>query len=144
MAVPSRRALAIVGLLMIVFGGLGVVLGGLGVLADDGPPPDAAPVWRLYATINTQFGIAGIAINALQLAAGVLTVRDKPRARVLTIAFAALALMSTIAWLVMVFAWLAPAMPNNLGPAMGMGIVFSVLAGFVWPAVVLALFARRR
>lgn len=143
MAVPSRRTLAIVGLLMIVFGGLGVVLGGLGVLADDGPPPDAAPVWRLYATINTGFGIAGIAINALQLAAGILVVRHHRRARRLALAYAALALASTVAWLVMVFAWLAPAVPNNVGSAMGIGIVVSVLAGLVWPAVVLALFARR-
>lgn len=138
----SRRTLAIIGILMIVFGGLGVVLGGLGVLADDGPPRDAAPVWHAYATINTGFGMAGIAINALQLAAGIFVVRAHPRARLLALGYVALALVSTIAWLVMVFAWLVPAAKNNVGSSIGIGIVFSVLAGLVWPVIVASITRR--
>jgi len=138
----SRRTQAIIGILMIVFGGLGTLLGGLGVLAGDAAPADAAPVWHAYATINTGFGIAGVAVTALQLAAGILVVRHHRRARLFALSYAALALVSTIAWLVMVMVWLAPQVPNNLGPAIGMGIVFSLLAGIVWPAVVAGVTGR--
>jgi hypothetical protein len=138
----SRRTQAIVGILMIVLGGLGTLLGGLGVLADDGAPKDAAPVWHAYASINTGFGVAGAFVNALQLAAGILVVRHHRRARLLARSYAALALVSTIAWLVMVMVWLAPAVPNNLGSAIGMGIVFSVLSGIAWPVVVAGVTRR--
>jgi hypothetical protein len=139
---PSRRTLAIVGILMIVFGGLGTLLGSLGVLAGDGPPADAAPVWHAYATINTGFGIVGIVVNALQLAAGILVVRHHARARLVSLGYATLAIASTIAWLVMVIVWLAPSLKTGLGPAMGMGIVFSVLAGIVWPVAVFGVTRR--
>jgi len=138
----ASRTQAIVGILMIVFGGLGTLLGGLGVIAGDGAPKDAAPVWHAYATINTVFGAFGIAVNALQLVAGVFIVRKKPRARLLALAYAAVAIVSTIAWLVLVIVWLAPSLKAGLGPAMGMGIVFSVLAGILWPVVVFGVTRR--
>ncbi|MEJ7603853.1 MAG: hypothetical protein WKG01_38590 [Kofleriaceae bacterium] len=131
------------GTLMTVFGGLGVVFGALGVFAGGAPPANAAPVWQTFASLNTAFGVLGIAISALELVAGLAVTRQSRRARKLALGYAALALASTVAWLVVVFAWLEPALGKaDAGSAIGIGIVFSVLAGLVWPLAVILLMRR--
>lgn len=130
------------GTLLIAFGGLGVVFGALGLIAS-GPPASAAPVWQTFATINTGFGVFGLALAVLELVAGFAVTRGTPRARKLVLAYAALAIASTVAWLAVVFGWLAPALGKaSVGPAIGLGIVFSVLAGLIWPVAVLVLVRR--
>jgi len=131
------------GTLLVVFGGLGVLFGGLGVIAGPGAPDKAAAVWQSYAAINTGFGIFGVLLGALELVAGVFVQRDNPRGPKLAIAYAALAIASTLVWLGLVFAWLGPALgPGGLGSAMGIGIVFAALAGLVWPTIVIVVVRR--
>jgi hypothetical protein len=142
----------VIGILMIVFSSLGI-LGGLIGLAGGGGGPELErfPEYKRFMTMSMVATIVGLGISALHLAAGMSAVRYKQSAPKLAMAYGWINIITTIAWSVVVYAWLKPAMEkamegsgmgSAIGAIIGFSVIFGTLIGTAWPIIVLALMSR--
>jgi len=78
-------------------------------------------------------------------------VRYKQSAPKLAMAYGWVNIITTIAWSVVVYAWLKPAMEkamegsgmgSAIGAIIGFSVIFGTLIGTAWPIIVLALMSR--
>ena len=100
---------------------------------------------------NSVMTVIGLLISALHLAAGLSAVRYKQSAPKLAMAYGVINIVVTLAWTVVVYAWLKPAMETAMagsglgsatGAIVGFGVIFGALIGTAWPIIVLALMSR--
>lgn len=142
----------VIGILMIVFSSLGL-LGGLIGLAGGGGGPglETFPEYQRFMTMSKVATVVGLGISALHLFAGMSAVRYKQSAPKLAMAYGWINIVVTIAWAVVVYAWLKPAMETAMqnsgmgsavGAIVGFSVIFGTLIGTAWPIIVLALMSR--
>jgi len=135
----------VMGILMIIFASLGLLFGLIGLAGNSGN--DAFKDVSAFKTLHTMqliFGVIGLGISALHLVAGLSAVRYKANAPKLSVAYGALNIISTIAQLVIVYAWLKPALDKvpGAGAVVGATMLFFGVLSVVWPIIVLALMTR--
>jgi hypothetical protein len=136
----------VMGILMIVFASIGLLFTLIGAGGSStGLEGDVADKLSLLNNIEL---IAGLLIGVLHLVAGIMTVRYKANGPKLAIIYGITKIVWTVVSLVLVYAWLMPAL-NELGAAgdaaknlfAGLFIVFGILA-IIWPVIVLSLMTR--
>ncbi len=140
----------VVGILMIVFASLGLLFTLL-ALASAGTGSDyremqSLPAFKTLTTMQLVFNAVGVCIGILHLVAGISAVRYKASAPKLAMSYAVLNIVTTIAYLVMVFAWLKPALEKagfpEAGSVVGGVLLVSGVLSVTWPVIVLVLMSR--
>jgi hypothetical protein len=140
----------VVGILMIVFSSLGLLFTLL-ALASAGGGKDYQgmqdlPAFKTLNTMQLVFNALGVGIGILHLVAGISAVRYKASAPKLAMSYAVLNIVTTIAYLVMVFAWLKPALEKagfpEAGSVVGGVLLVSGVLSVTWPVIVLVLMSR--
>lgn len=138
MNAPGRSGIPkVIGILMIIFGSLGILFGLVGL-------GGGSSGFKTFDTMNMVFNLIGLAISVLHLVGGIAAVRYKANAPGLCIMYGAIRIVHALAWAVIVYAWLKPAMSElpGAGAALGAMVVLGILIGVAWPIVVLALMSR--
>lgn len=137
----------VMGILMIVFASLGLLftlIGAGGPSDTGGLESELLDKLKLFANIDL---IVGLLIGILHLVAGIMSVRYKTNGPKLAIIYGISKIVWTVLSLVLVYAWLIPAMDKLGAP----GSVKSVFAGMfvvigiiniIWPVIVLSLMTR--
>ncbi|MEJ7603852.1 MAG: hypothetical protein WKG01_38585 [Kofleriaceae bacterium] len=151
---PQRSGIPkVIGILMIIFASLGLLSGLIGLVTNGSGTRslDSFPEYKRFMTMSLVMTIVGLGISALHLAAGLSAVRYKQSAPKLAMAYGAIAIVTTLAWTVVVYAWLKPAMESamansgmgsSIGTLIGFGVIFGALIGTAWPIIVMALMSR--
>ncbi len=147
--VPTQRSgiPKVMGILMIIFASLGL-LGTFASLSTDpakeNPFLADAPGYDNLKTMIMVLGILDLGIGGLHLFAGIRSVGYKRNGPGLAIAYAIARIIAVVIALVMVYAWLKPAMdvvPGAGAKVAGMFVGIG-LVGSVWPILILALMTR--
>ena len=135
---------------MIVFASLGLLftllaLTSSGMGADYKGMQDIS-AFKTLRTMQIAFNVLGVGIGVLHLVAGISAVRYKASAPKLALWYAVLNIVTTIAYLVMVFAWLKPALVKagfpEAGSVVGGVLLVSGILSVTWPIIVLVLMTR--
>jgi hypothetical protein len=139
------------GILMIIFASLGLI-GSLIGLAGSGVNKAASegiPALKTWATLSLVFGVVGLGVSALHLFAGVRAVGYKANAPKLAVTYAMLNILNNLVQLIMIFAWLKPAISKVGGreaeavaSLVGGFAVFGVILAIIWPTLVMILMTR--
>lgn len=137
----------VVGILMIIFGSLGLLFGLLGLAGNSANAGlRDVPAFKTYMTMNMVYTVVGLGISVLHLVAGIRSVGYKANAPKLATMYALINIVTSVAWGIVVFAWLKPAIEKVAGglgaAAIGIGVVFGVILAVAWPVIVLALMSR--
>lgn len=148
---PQRSAIPkVIGILMIIFASLGL-LGSLIGLAGGGNREmfRAIPELKTWATIELLLNVIGLAYGAFHLYAGVRCLGYKSNAPKLAVVYGVVAIAMVLINLILVFAWVKPAldgMMGDLGPGFGaifgVAMIFGSLIGIAWPTIVMILMTR--
>jgi hypothetical protein len=139
------------GILMIIFASLGLLFGLIG-LAGSGINKAAAegiPALKTWMTLSMVFGVVGLGVSALHLFTGVRAVGYKSNAPKLAVMYAAINMGLSLLQLILIFAWLKPAIAKVGGigaeaaaSAVGGIAVFFTILALIWPTLVLILMTR--
>lgn len=140
----------VVGILMIVFASLGLLFTLLALTSagtgNDYQEMQSLPAFKTLTTMQLVFNALGVGIGILHLVAGISAVRYKASAPKLAMSYAVINIVTTIAYLVMVFAWLKPALAKagfpEAGAVVGGVLLVSGVLSVTWPVIVLVLMSR--
>lgn len=155
MNAPGQRSgiPKVMGILMIIFGGIGLIgsLIGLAGSSGTGDMGDAIPALKTWGTISMLFGVIGLGISGLHVFAGIRAVGYKANAPKLAMTYGMVNIASNLIQLIMIFAWIKPAISKAAGDFPGAAAAGSVVGGFalimtivavIWPTLVLILMSR--
>ncbi len=139
----------VMGILMIIFASIGLLFTLIGLAGNAGGGAAAKEIdaYKTFTTLALVFGVLDLGIVVLHLVAGIQSVRYKANAPKLAVAYGALRILHTVTWLVIVYAWLKPAIEKFPGGKEAMavlGAMFVIMGiiAVVWPIIVLALMTR--
>lgn len=137
------------GVLMIVFSSLGLLFGLAGLAGDTGDENTRAFLahideFKTFETLTKVFGVIGLGISGLHLYAGIRSVGYRRNAPTLAATYAIANIVTTIINLVIVYAWLKPAIDAvpGAGAVFGAAMLVGGVIGVTWPIIVLALMTR--
>ncbi len=157
--VPRRSSIPkVMGILMLVFGGIGLLSGlsglisggaGMGMGSSHSPIPMAA--MEKLRDFQRLGSFVGLPLALLQCLAGLWAIRYKRAARLLSSAYAVLAMLWVVVSIAMMYSWLLPTMKRlvpsssigQLEAFVGFTMVVAAVIGMVWPALILILMNRR-
>ncbi len=143
------------GILMIIFGSLallgaliGVATGGSGMMT--GPDESFRRFQEEVGSYGRITNLISLPVAVLQLVAGIWAVRYKRGAPTLASTYAVLSILIQIVSLILLWAYVLPAMEEVLPPEMAermrglmtVGTVFGAVIGMVWQVLVLILMNR--
>lgn len=147
---PVRSAIPrVIGILMIIFGSLGALAGLISLLRNESYDNVAGLGARFKAlkqfhTLDNVSSIVGILLGVYELVAGGRAAQFRGSAPRMATWFAIANIVTTVLFLVLIYAWLLPAMRGIPGGAalVGVGATFGGIISVAWSIVVLALMTR--
>lgn len=139
----------VVGILMIVFGSIMLLLGLAGLAGDQDKDSQilfaGVKEWETYLMMSKVFGVVGLLVSAFHLYVGIRAVGYKRNAPTLAVTYGIASIGSTLLNLILVFAWIKPAL-DKIAPgassAVGAGLAVGGMLAIAWPVIVLALMTR--
>lgn len=149
-APPPRSAIPrVIGILMIIFGALGTLAGLVSLLRNESYHDVSQLGARFKAlkhlyTLDNISSFVGILLGLYELFAGGRAVQYRSSAPRMATVFAIVNIATTVLFLVLIYAWLMPALRGLPGATAlaGFGATFWGIISVAWSVVVLALMTR--
>jgi hypothetical protein len=145
----------VMGILMIIFSSLALLFGLIG-LAKSSIPPELKEIdaFKTFTTISLVFGVVGLGISVLHLLAGIKAVGYKAGAPKLATMYAIVSMAFTVVNVIVVMAWLKPAMVAamekeqhgivmfDIGALVGVMVIIGTVINLAYATLVLVLMTR--
>jgi hypothetical protein len=135
----------VMGILMIVFALLGLVWTGI-VMFQQQAFKEVAGMDSTISRTGLIFDLLAAAIGLLQLVAGLRALGYKDSARKLAVTYAVAKIVSVIAWVVVLYAYLIPHVGASRVASQslvdGSGVAITAVFYLIWPVIVLAVMTR--